>query len=41
MSNKIPTWPARTGMAGVALLSSVALAVIAAGWFVYTLIVSQ
>jgi hypothetical protein len=41
MSNNIPTWPARTGLAGVALLSSVALAVIAAACFACTLIFAQ
>lgn len=41
MSNQIPTWPARTGMAGVALLSSAALALIAAACFVCTLILSR
>ncbi|MET4636832.1 hypothetical protein [Mycetocola sp. 2940] len=41
MSNNIPTWPARTGMAGVALLSSVAVALIAAACFVCTLIFNQ
>lgn len=40
MSNNIPTWPARTGMAGVALLSGVALALIATACFVCTLIYS-
>ena len=40
MSNNIPTWPARTGSAGVVLLAGVLLAVIAAACFVCTLILS-
>ena len=40
MTNNVPTRPARTGSAGVALLSGVLLALIAMACFVCTLIFS-
>ena len=41
MSNNIPTWPARTGIGGVALWIGVIVAVLGAAGFVYTVITGQ
>ncbi|MBG6237869.1 hypothetical protein IWX78_000824 [Mycetocola sp. CAN_C7] len=38
MSNHVPTWPARAGVPGLILWTSVVVALGAGGWFLFTIL---